>query len=375
MRLPSGLLAAATCIVSASCISYESIGPPTRQLEVGAVLARLSQPDSTTIFESLQMLAVAPDAQSVYALDRLARRIYRVSVDGGLLAAFGSEGQGPDEIADAIAIRASGRGVWVLDGERGRFLLFSPDGELLETVAPGVPWTLGGAFAPVEDGLIFPDFSSFQSPGDDPALFARAPLSGDGFESLASSGSIPGELEPESTMESMMERQIGWLLTAVAPDEMRLVLNRSSPAVWSVRASDEGIADIMELRVPPQVQEMTERILERDRPPPGAELRPITGVHSVHGRLWVATGGIQAEMLAFSVPRSGSVSPTAVYPGSLRDQERIRDAVVIGDRLVAITETEVLWAALVGASDSGEDQADEDQAGDDPANEDPADGG
>ena len=143
-------------------------------------------------------------------------------------------------------------------------------------------------------------------------------------------------------------------MLAVAPDELRLVLNRSSPAAWSISVRDNRTTDFRELRVPPQAQEATRRILEKDRPPPGAELRPITGVHSVHGRTWVTTGGIQAEMLAFSVPRSGSMVPTVVFPGSLRGQERIRDGVVIGDRLLAITETEVLWADLVSYSGAAE---------------------
>lgn len=340
-------LTAIACIASAACVAYEN-PVPSRRMEVGQVIARLSQPDSAVVFESLQMLAVAPDAESVYVLDRLARRVYRVSIDGGVLTAFGEQGYGPREIADAVAIRASPRGVWVLDGERGRFLLFSPDGDHLETVAPAVQWTLGRTFAPVDGGLIFPDLSSFGSPVDDEvSLLGYTPLADSGFVSFDFAGEIPNELISGSDMRSMMERQIGWLLHAVAPGEVGLVLNRGNPTAWTIRWQNDRITDIEALRVPPEVHEAIRDILRTDRPPLGVELRPVTGMHAVNGRLWITTAGIQPKLLGFSLSKSARVVPTVVQPGSFHGQARIRDGVVIGERFIAITETEILWTNLV----------------------------
>lgn len=335
------------CVGGASCISYEN-PVPTRRMEVGRVLARVSQPDSAGVFESLSSLAVAPDAQSVYVLDRLAARVHRVSVAGEVLATFGRRGQGPHEMARPVAVRAGERGVWVLDAERGRFLLFTPDGEFVEAVAPNASWLPGTTFAPVGDGVVFPDLSSIVSTEGGETLLAHARAADDGFVSLDVSVPIPEELASGSDLRGMTERQIGWVLQAVSPGEVALALNRSTPSVWSVRWRGEHITEVELLRIPPEVGEAVNEILQADRPPPGAELRPITGVHAVNGRLWVTTGGIQPKLLAFSVPPSPRMVPTVIGPGSLSGGDRIRDAVVIGQRLIAITETEILWAELVG---------------------------
>ncbi len=351
------LLVVIAASVVAACNTDES-PMPSRRIAVGQVVARLSQPDSTIYFESLQALSVAPDAQSVYVLDRLARRVYQVSTTAVVLAAFGRQGLGPGEIGDALAIRADPRGVWVLDREGGRFLLFSPDGEHLETVTPNVPWPLSRSFAVGRDGLVFPDFSSFQTPERDESLIARAPLTGEGFVSLDVPESIPPELAAGSNFGAIMERQMGWLLHSVAPGEVALILNSSSPAVWSMKWQDDRVTDIVTRPVPEAIGEAISRVLVRDRPPPGAELRPITGVHNFDGQLWVTTGGIQSAFLGFSVPPSADAVPTLLEPGTLRGQHTIRDGVIVGDRFIAVTETEILWADLVDLTEqsgSGQD--------------------
>ena len=340
-RLPGLLPLLAISLAATACITYETT-VPSRRMEVDRVLARIAGPDSVTVFESLDMLAVAPDAESVYVLDKLARRAYRISVDGAVLATIGAPGSGPGELEDPLAIRADARGLWVLDSGRGQFLLFGPDGEYLEAVSPNVPWALARAFVPDEGGVIFPDFSPFAQPGSDPSLLARARVGEDGFAALDPAAAIPQALDADPGMTEMMERSIGWALSAIAPGEIALVLNRTDLAVWSVDWNNNRITGIRERRVPGEVAEAVRTLLGTDRPPPGAQLRPLSGVHSVAGRVWVMTGGLQPALLGFSVPPSDSMVLTVLLPGSLRDEARVRDGVVIGNRLIAITETEVL---------------------------------
>lgn len=75
--------------------------------------------------------------------------------------------------------------------------------------------------------------------------------------------------------------------------------------------------------------------------PSDVKYRPLTGVHVVGETIWVTTAGAGRDLLAFSVPQAEGGRVELVLPGDLYAKV-LRDAIVLPDRIIAISEIEVL---------------------------------
>lgn len=301
---------------------------------VGRVEMRVAEADPGMPFQSLTQLALGRDESGFYALDSFAGRIHRLDLKGTVLASMGALGEGPGEMGMPTAIRAVEDGVWALDSGNARALLFGPDGQVLRTLAfEENPATL---FAPLAGGLVVPGFVS-PFPGDTGAPLL-AHVSEDGIRALSADGVEVPEVLAQS---GFMDRAQGWMLAPVSEHEVALLFNGSVLEGWRLALSRDyrGIAEIEPISIPESIVDLVRDV---EVPEPGLQLRPLTGVRTVGEDLWVMTNGLGPDLFGFTAsPGSGDNRVSLVYPGVLAD-EFIMDAIVLFDRVVAITPTEIL---------------------------------
>lgn len=310
------------------------VSDPYVTWKVGRVETRVAEADPALPFQNLTQLALGHDESFFYALDSFAGRIHRFDLEGTVLASMGSLGKGPGEMGMPTAIRAVEDGVWALDSGNARALLFGPYGQVLKTLAfEENPATI---FAPLAGGLVVPGLVS-PSPGDTGAPLL-AHVSEDGIRALATDGVEVPEVLARS---GFMDRIQGWMLAPVSEYEVALLRNGSVLEGWWLALSHDyrEIAEIESISIPESIVDLVRDV---EVPEPDLQLRPLTGVRTVGEDLWVMTNGLGPDLFGFTAPPgSGDNRVSLVYPGVLAD-EFIVDAIVLFDRVVAITPTEVL---------------------------------
>lgn len=310
------------------------LADPYLTWKVGRVLTRVAEADPGLPFQNLTQLALVHDESGFYALDSFAGRIHRLDLEGTVLASMGSLGEGPGEMGMPTAIRAVEDGVWALDSGNARAVLFGPDGQVLKTLAfDENPATI---FAPMAGGLVVPGLVS-PIPGDTGAPLL-AHVTEEGVRAIATDGvEIPDVL----ANSGFLDRVQGWMLAPVAGHEVALLLNGSVLEGWRLALSHDyrEIAEIESISIPESIVDLVRDV---EVPEPDLRLRPLGGVRTVGGDLWVMTNGLGPDLFGFTAPRGSSDNRvTLVYPGVLAD-EWVMDAIVLFDRVVAITPTEIL---------------------------------
>lgn len=131
------------------------------------------------------------------------------------------------------------------------------------------------------------------------------------------------------------------MLAPVSRLEVAIFLNGSVLQGWRLALSDNyrEVVGIESISVPESIVDLVRNV---ESPEPDLRLRPLTGVRTVGEDLWVMTNGLGPDLFGFTAPLgSGDNRVSLVYPGVLAD-EWVMDAIVLHDRIVAITATEIL---------------------------------
>lgn len=113
---------------------------------------------------------------------------------------------------------------------------------------------------------------------------------------------------------------------------------------WRV-AVDSGYRQVTEIKPLGIPEGIVKFVRSIESPAPGMTLMAVSGMRAVGARLWVGTPGLGADLLAFSVPDSVGDRVDLVYPGVLTEWW-VRDAIVLRDRVIAITGTEIHIASV-----------------------------
>ena len=256
-----------------------------------------------------------------------------------MVASMGSLGEGPGEMGMPTAIRAVENGVWALDSRNAKALLFGPDGRVLKTLAfEENPATI---FAPMAGGLVVPGAVSPIAGETGAPLLAH--VSEDGIRNLVTEGVEVPEVLARS---GFMDRVMGWTLAPVSGHEVAIFLNGSVLAGWRLALSQDyrEIVEIESISIPQGIVDLVRNVKS---PEPDLRLRPLTGVRTVGENLWVMTNGLGPDLFGFTAPLGSGAGDdrrslvSLVYPGALADKW-VMDAIVLPDRIIAITANEIL---------------------------------
>lgn len=322
--------------------------------EAGTVLATVpSAGEIEPAFEGLVDLSLSHDQQSFCVLDGMAAKVYHFDLDGGLLGEMGRRGQGPEEMEFPSALRPVPEGVWVLDPEAGRAILWGAAASVVKS------WRLGDGgsgylFTPVGEGLLIASASPLSPSGSSAGSSASSPSSGpfvyrwDGGTSVV--GAAPGvdlELVPA---DDRQDRLFGLELAQTGPGEVFAARNSGRLQLWklSFDAMTRQVTELSSVEVPSLAAEAIAAGVD-PKLPPDVKYRPLTGVHVVGETIWVTTAGAGRDLLAFSVPQAEEDGVELVLPGDLY-AKLLPDAIVLPDRIIAISEIEVLVVERVPTS-------------------------
>ena len=307
--------------------------------EPGAVLASVpAEGEVEPVFEMLVDLALADDQQSFYALDALAAKIYRFDLDGGLLSVMGRRGRGPGEMESPSALQPAPEGVWALDPQGLRATLWGPDGEVVKMLSLADGGIVATMFVPVGGGLLLP------VAGPPTPAWARQSQPDERFFHLSDEGSHPVSGEPGVELDLVPdepdERLLGLQLARTGADEVVAVRNAVDLGIWRISfdAQARRITDVASVAVPAPVLEAVE---ELDELPPDMAYRPVSGVRVAGDEVWAVTAGLGEHLLAFTVPKEGDDRVVIVRPGELY-KKGLRDAIVLPDRIIAASDTEIV---------------------------------
>lgn len=313
-----------------SCIEVKVYSSSTASVAVQArdTIAVFPPPDGP-VLARVRQLALSADEKSVYILDAHPA-VHRIDLDGVLLASFGREGKGPGELTRPIAIQAAREGgVWVL--ERRHAIRYRSDGSVAETLV--LTNLAASTFAPVGDGeVVIPALSA----GPPDRLLVR--LGPDGVEELANPPRVPSTL-------SGGDRFVGWKLAPLGIHDVAIVLNGPDLLGWRAYLGDDSqaIDSLVELAMPPMAHRV---IAEESRRSaiPDARPNPLWRAGVAANRLWVVSTGLPNGPVAFSVPlREGETSlHVPAEPGFHDRDHRIRDMIVLPDRIVIARDIEVV---------------------------------
>ena len=310
-----------------------------RHLEVGEVLKRVTEPPGEQPFQSLVKLALAHDESAFYVLDSFAGRIHRLDLEGTVQASMGALGEGPGEMGMPTSIGTVEEGVWALDSRNAEALLFGPDGQLLTTLTfEENPAT---AFAPMDRVIVVPGFVDPSSGGNGAPLLAQ--VTHGGVRTIADNGirRIPNLLAESG----LVDRIQGWTMARLPGNEVAIVLNGSTLNGWRLSLSQD-YGEVLALEQIPIPKGIVDFVRDLKAPAPGLRLRPLTGVRVVGDDIWVMTNGLGPELFGFTASlRPGDNRVDLIYPGRLSG-EWIMDAIVLSDRVVAITATELIVARV-----------------------------
>ena len=346
-------VAVALIVLFGARVTWNS-GPSVQYMtwQAGPVTTTVVEADPGLPFQNLAQLALTHDEFGFYVLDSFAGRIHRLDLEGTVVASMGSLGEGPGEMGMPTAIRAVEDGVWALDSRNAKALLFGPDGRVLKTLAfEENPATI---FAPMAGGLVVPGAVS-PIPGETGAPLL-AHVSEDGIRTLGTEGVEVPEVLARS---GFMDRAMGWTLAPVSAHEVAIFLNGSVLAGWRLALSQDyrEIVEIESISIPQGIVDLVRNVKS---PEPDLRLRPLTGVRTVGENLWVMTNGLGPDLFGFTAPLGSGAGDdrrslvSLVYPGALADKW-VMDAIVLPDRIIAITANEILILGVHPCAHGSED--------------------
>lgn len=308
------------------------------RFEVRSIITTVSEPRPNDVFGNLTKLELAHDQRSFYVLDYSENTIHRVDLEGVVQATMGGTGGGPGELDRVSAIKASPDGVWVLDGG-GRAVLFGPDGDELAVLGFEGTWTPD--IVPTTDGLILP---TIRLPRNDGGGLLLSHVTSGGQGAIETVGvDLPDGMVDRDLM-NLVNRMGNWTVAGVSDHEFAIVTNDGRLDGWRV-AVDSGYRQVTEIKPLGIPEGIVKFVRSIESPAPGMTLMAVSGMRAVGARLWVGTPGLGADLLAFSVPDSVGDRVDLVYPGVLTEWW-VRDAIVLRDRVIAITGTEVHIASV-----------------------------
>jgi hypothetical protein len=252
-----------------------------------------------------QVMAVTADDERIYVLDRQPPVLRVYDHEGRHLRDIGGEGQGPGEFTrpSSVVVLDDGR-VVVRDDSNGRFSVFDPGGELLDTwrYGEGASWSAVATVVGNDGTLYWP-----QPIGRDPdtrrAIWGFAAITPDG---------VPGEdvLPPELGYERpMLQSGSSWGPVPLSPPGIAEL----SPAGWLTGIGDvyrfelhrfDGTSLVIERRIEPIPVSTAQREWETlreiaarrysdpswtwDGPPVPATMPAFVGLFGdADGRIWV----------------------------------------------------------------------------------------
>jgi len=316
---------------------------PSAEIGLGDTIV-VFPPPGGPILAGVRQLALSADQQSVYVLDA-GPAVHRIALDGTLLASFGRSGEGPGELTRPIAMQpTSDGGIWVLD--RQRFTLYTPDGSVVRIL----PLTNRAAatFAPVGgDQEVVVPAGQPMVPGE--ALFTR--VGDSGIEDLEN---ISPDLPAPLSGSHFSERFLGWKLAPLGAREIAIVLNGPVLRGWRVYVAEglQAVDSVIELAMPTTVARVIARESELAAMP-DARPSPLWRVGTVAGRLWIVSTGLPNGPLAFTVPfRRGDPSLEVPAKEGFHNRERrVRDVVVLSDRVFLAYEVEVVVRSAIREQD------------------------
>ena len=338
-----GRLACAICfLLFAGCSERSRLdGDPSyhyERLEVRSVTTTGSRPRTNDRFERLTKLELAHDQQSFYVLDVTDKTVHRVDLDGGILASMGGGGEGPGELDEPSEVIAAPGGVWVLDAG-ARAVLFGPDGDEMAVLSFEGIWTPN--LVPATDGVILTTIGPLDD--DDGVGLLLLHVTADGRSTIGTGAvEIPDGFvgsDPDDLMH-----MVTWAVTSISEHEFAIVTNDGSLDGWRVAVDNEyrQVTEIKPLAIPEGISALVRSI---EIPAPGMTLMAVSGTRVVDGKHWVVTAGLGPDLLAFTVPSAVGERVTLLFPGELTGRD-VRDAIVLSDRVVAITSTEILVGSV-----------------------------
>lgn len=344
----SGLLwlpAAGVVVMFCTDVEIYAPRPAIEELQIGDTVAVFPGQGGPTL-AGVRQITLSDDEGSVYVLDADPdNAVHRIGLDGTLLASFGGRGQGPGELSRPIAIHPDGAGgVWVLD--RRRVTRFGPDGSVAETLA--MTDRAAATFSPVGDGGIV-------IPAGQPMVPAAALLtrvSADGIDDIGNPDRVPSLLSGSR----FGDRFLGWKLASLGDSDVAIVLNGPELRGWRARIREDAraIASLTELSVPKSVSEV---VAEESRLSalPDARPSPLWRIGPAAGRLWVVSTGLPNGPVAFTIPLRDGEPPLQIpaRPGFHDRDHRVRDVVVLPDRIFVARDTAIIIRTVVGAVPGG----------------------
>ena len=312
------------------------------------------------VLDDVRGMALAEDGKSVHVLDT--HFVHQLDLDGRLLASMGGPGKGPGELEAPIEVKpAAAGGAWVYDPPNGRATRYGPDSSVEDEISgidhPDAPFVAFG------DGILVAVVRK-------PRVSVTGADGTRGLRNAVYAGEVSGErllhyylgsgemLDVESppdvpdafVRDGERGRIVGWRMAAISPNEIAVVIGGSDLSAWRLVLEGDGerIDTIVELPVPADLLRM---VRERAALGLGVSAIPITSATVVGERLWVLLAEFDLiprwdGPLAFSIPLDGSATSLRLDRGAVNAGGQIVDLIVLPDRIVVATRTEVSFLTV-----------------------------
>lgn len=333
-----GLLAGAAC--SGSSAERAGSGEPAR-IEAFApdtLIGRFPAPDDESVLIE-SALAFTVDAEGLFVLDRMAGHVLRLSHAGELIAILGRPGEGPGELSGAAALRVGPDGdAWVGAPGSLRISRFRPSGELVAEYRTPFP---APSFVVTSEGrLLVPTL-------EPDALLAELDARGD--TTLLAMEATP----PERWRRERYERLqfLGFLFADLGGGSVALLRNKHADdfALWrlSIDPVRQAVTAIDSVPLPAWLYALMRSEAEKLRKEldpafaTGDFMIPFKGMHSTDDGRISLTPSPGDRLLAVSITVGRDAPIRVVVPSKREEYRGLRDAVLLGDRLFLLYETEV----------------------------------
>ncbi|WP_419165300.1 hypothetical protein [Candidatus Palauibacter sp.] len=299
-------------------------------------------PEAEILIEGAYGMAVGPEQDGVFVLDRRGRRVFHLDRDANLRAAFGRPGGGPGEFEAPVSIQLDpGGDVWVSDARLSRLSRFGAGGDLRDELS--TPW-------PVTNFGILRDGVSIYPTVEQTTLLA------------VQSGAEHREMEidpaviPDGISAHPMERLMSGALQffPLEPNTVLMFQNRNAElfGAWRIELDPPGtrVTEVATWPLPDWIVAETEsrggviEVEQQGERTRISEMVPFNSVRVVDDELWLVTGLID-DVLAASIPLVEGDSASIVLPPETAI-DCLMDVAVLGERLVVLCETEVRFYEL-----------------------------
>ena len=301
--------------------------------------------DGPIYFAGILGLALAEDGASIFVLDAN-QTVHQLTFDGEHLGQWGREGSGPGEMRQAMTIQpAAGGGAWAYDPSLRRAARFG-QGEIVNVS------NIDGhsiMFAPFGEGVLLPAVGSGGNPMNVSKTDLLTYFGPTGKRDLVPPDSVPDVF----ALDGFDNRIAGWFLVNLSPTEIGAVLSGSELSAWRMvlDASGERIETLEELPVPEDIRQRVRAI----ETPEGSLSAHVRTARVVDGTLWVvkhfgyAESETDSSPMAFGIPLTGDADPLRVNRFPLDPELMVSDVIVLSDRIVLATQTEVTFVERVQA--------------------------